>query len=419
LPGPGSKIDQVDQVFRIVADAFNVLHQADENQAIRKVAAVSCSRKVRHHLFSNPALELVDLDVLLLISASSAETVWRKNASPALQKLKAEPHHQREVVAQILRDSRIETGSEFLNIRLQRHPLGYTTRTQRRTVSRIEQTGNMEERGEEPFQMVRLPLALFVTALAAFGQYTMKPAAVPAADVAPAIASELQKQGAQILTGDGKVYCEIWLKAQAPQGPETSETDVSWKTVPHGALIGVIRFPEGGKDRRGQAIKPGVYTLRFSYYPVDGAHQGAEPTRDFLILTPAANDQDAKATPAFSDLMVMGRKASGTITRHVWQSGRPAAIFRKASPRPVRTGSGPPRLGMPRFPLSSPASTSTTSKLPSPSDRSFTVAARYLSAFLSRARQRAAGAYTPVTSILASQTCSTWSSSSHVQVRYP
>jgi hypothetical protein len=160
--------------------------------------------------------------------------------------------------------------------------------------------------------MARLLCSLFVTALAAFAQYSMKPSGAPAADIAPAITAELQKQGVQIVGGDGKVYAEIWLKAQAPQGPETSETDVSWKTVPHGALVGAVRYPEGGKDRRGQTIKPGAYTLRFSYYPVDGAHQGAEPSRDFLILAPAAADQDPKATPSFIDLMAMSRKASGT-----------------------------------------------------------------------------------------------------------
>ena len=74
----------------------------------------------------------------------------------------------------------------------------------------------------------------------------------------------------------------------------------------------MIRFPVAGSDRRGQTIKPGLYTLRYSRYPVDGNHQGVAPNRDFLILSPADIDKDPAATPAFDPLMDMSRKASGT-----------------------------------------------------------------------------------------------------------
>jgi len=81
--------------------------------------------------------------------------------------------------------------------------------------------------------------------------------------------------------------------------------------VPHGSVLGVISFAANGADRRGQVLKPGVYTLRFSYFPLNGDHQGVAPQRDFLVLTPAADDQDAAAV-SFDPLMKMSRKASGT-----------------------------------------------------------------------------------------------------------
>lgn len=160
--------------------------------------------------------------------------------------------------------------------------------------------------------MAKSLIGVFVAAALAFGQYSAKPAGAPPSELAPAIAAELQQQGIQVVSDDGKVYCEVWLRAKAPQGPEAAEQNVMLKTIPHGALLGVIRYAQTGKDRRGIAIKPGLYTLRFSYYPEDGAHMGVEPNRDFLILSPASEDTDPQATPGFNQLMDMSRKASGT-----------------------------------------------------------------------------------------------------------
>ena len=82
--------------------------------------------------------------------------------------------------------------------------------------------------------------------------------------------------------------------------------------IPHGALLGVVRFPANGADRRGQTIKPGLYTLRYSLFPVNGDHQGVAPQRDFAILSKIADDADPAALPKYDALMPMSVKASGT-----------------------------------------------------------------------------------------------------------
>jgi hypothetical protein len=82
--------------------------------------------------------------------------------------------------------------------------------------------------------------------------------------------------------------------------------------IPHGALLGAIRFPGRGSDRRGQAIKAGVYTLRFSAFPPDGNHQGVAMQRDFLLLVPAAGDKDLNSTPSYKEVVEMSNKASGS-----------------------------------------------------------------------------------------------------------
>jgi hypothetical protein len=129
--------------------------------------------------------------------------------------------------------------------------------------------------------------------------------------LAAPISAELQSTGQKITAPDGKVWCEVWFRKALPAGFTSTESDVTWKSVPIGTLLGAIRFPAAGLDRRGQPIKPGVYTLRYGNYPINGDHQGVAPQRDFLVLTPAAVDQDPKQVAKFDDLMNMSRKASG------------------------------------------------------------------------------------------------------------
>ncbi|MGA3205923.1 MAG: hypothetical protein ABSF12_25800 [Bryobacteraceae bacterium] len=97
-----------------------------------------------------------------------------------------------------------------------------------------------------------------------------------------------------------------------PAGPNTGESSVTLPTIPPGALLGVLRFSAKGSDRRGQTIAPGVYTLRYGNYPVNGNHQGVAPQRDFLVLVPAALDKSADAVSDFDALMDLSRKASAT-----------------------------------------------------------------------------------------------------------
>lgn len=154
-----------------------------------------------------------------------------------------------------------------------------------------------------------LPLSLF--SLTAFGQYTADSAGSPPQELAPAIAQTLQKTGIKIANG-GAAYCEIWMRADRPSGPKTTEDNVTLPQIPMGALVGVIRFDGKGSDRRGQTIPAGVYTLRYGIMPINGDHQGAAPQRDFLLLAPAADDRDPNATPNFDALVAMSRKASRT-----------------------------------------------------------------------------------------------------------
>lgn len=154
---------------------------------------------------------------------------------------------------------------------------------------------------------VMMRFASFIlAATAAFAQYKAQPGGE-----APALASLVQP-GTKIVADNGSAYVEIWLRSTMPSGPNTGESNVTLPTIPPGALLGVLRFPAKGSDRRGQSIAAGVYTLRYGNYPANGNHQGVAPQRDFFVLVPVALDKSTDPISDFDALMDLSRKASGT-----------------------------------------------------------------------------------------------------------
>jgi hypothetical protein len=115
----------------------------------------------------------------------------------------------------------------------------------------------------------------------------------------------------KIVTASGEPYLEFWFVEKALPASSKEESGATLTGVQHGAFIGLVRVGKNVNDRRGDRIRPGVYALRLSFHPVDGAHQGVATQRDFLVLTPAATDSDPAASPAFADLMKLAKAASG------------------------------------------------------------------------------------------------------------
>ena len=155
-------------------------------------------------------------------------------------------------------------------------------------------------------------LGLFLlVAFSAFAQdYKLEPISTAAPGLPAAYASVIQPQGFRV-NGSSGPWCEVWLAKSLPVGAKPDDAAISFGLA-QGTLIGVIRFPAKGADRRGQVIPAGVYTLRYSNFPVDGAHSGVAPQRDFALMTPVAADADPAAKPAFDELVKMSGKASGT-----------------------------------------------------------------------------------------------------------
>jgi hypothetical protein len=155
----------------------------------------------------------------------------------------------------------------------------------------------------------RAVLLLPFAALVYAQDYKLETVATPAPGLPAAYAAELSAQGYRVAAPSGP-WCEIWFRKAIPTGAKPTDPAIAFP-IAQGTLLGVLRFPAAGSDRRGQPLKPGVYTLRYSDFPADGAHQGVAPQRDFALATPIANDPDPKALPDF-DKLVAQSKTSGT-----------------------------------------------------------------------------------------------------------
>ncbi|MEQ8788352.1 MAG: hypothetical protein RIC55_18730 [Pirellulaceae bacterium] len=137
------------------------------------------------------------------------------------------------------------------------------------------------------------PLAILTmtTGLFAADHRVEKLAEGPPEGVAPAIAKLLSPTGLKIIRGTSRPVCDIWLCKEWPAKADFKPTpDLNYPFAP-GQLIGVVRYNNEGGDFRDQDIEEGVYTMRYAQQPVDGAHIGTSPTRDFLLLIEAEKDK--------------------------------------------------------------------------------------------------------------------------------
>jgi hypothetical protein len=138
--------------------------------------------------------------------------------------------------------------------------------------------------------------------------------------VPPAYASLMDPHQYRVVGPSGP-WCDVWFRKTIPTGPKSSDEAIVLP-IAQGTLLGLLQFPAQGADRRGQVIKPGLYTMRYNF-PVDGAHQGVAPQRDFALLTPIANDPGPAATPDFATLVDLSRK-SGTAHPAVFSLETPS-----------------------------------------------------------------------------------------------
>lgn len=144
-------------------------------------------------------------------------------------------------------------------------------------------------------------------------QFSVEPAGpCNAAGVADPVKASVG-DGYRVKDAGGAPFVEVWLNKGIPtEKPSEAPRGSDYSNLSVGGFIGVIQYAKAAADFRGQAIKPGAYTMRFMLQPEDGDHQGASPRRDHLLLSPIAVDQDPTSKPNFDGVVAMSKKASGT-----------------------------------------------------------------------------------------------------------
>jgi hypothetical protein len=96
---------------------------------------------------------------------------------------------------------------------------------------------------------------------------------------------------------------------------KTTKQDVPGALYPeltNAEFVGVVRFPQGMSDFRGQSLPPGVYTLRYQLLPQDGNHMGVAPNPDFLLASPVAGDSRPDQSYVYKKMIALSAKSTGT-----------------------------------------------------------------------------------------------------------
>ena len=133
--------------------------------------------------------------------------------------------------------------------------------------------------------------------------------------IAPGASEELRtavaENGTRITLEDGSTV-EFWFaRALAVSGG--GEAGALYPYLANGEFVGVVTFPKGASDLRGQAIAAGTYTLRYQSLPQDANHMGVSPNPDFLLTIPIAADTTAPADNLpLKRLVVLSGKSTGT-----------------------------------------------------------------------------------------------------------
>jgi hypothetical protein len=130
--------------------------------------------------------------------------------------------------------------------------------------------------------------------------------------VSEALRVAVSAKGYRVMLDDASRAIEIWYRKDVPAQPKAASTTAVYDRLTPSALVGVLHFTKASSDFRGQSVAAGFYTLRAALMPDDGNHLGVAPSRDFLLLVPAAADPGPDATPKFADLVALSRQASGT-----------------------------------------------------------------------------------------------------------
>ena len=180
---------------------------------------------------------------------------------------------------------------------------------------------------------VLLPLVcLLVDARAPRPQALRFAAPLTAAHHGEPVPSDLHASVAALLKPGGMravangVTLDFWWSGTISSGS-------GWSGVAEGTLVGAVRLSGAFPDIRGSLIKPGTYTLRYGLQPDNGDHLGVSPHRQFLLISPAADDR-SPGPLGHEGTVEVSKGAVGGSHPAIWSIDPPTA---EAAPLTIHT----------------------------------------------------------------------------------
>jgi len=175
-------------------------------------------------------------------------------------------------------------------------------------------------------------LACIVFSACAAAAQVQRIGGLTAVGASDALKHAVEDKGYRATLDDGWT-AEFWFAKQL----KTATKDVPgalYAELANGEFVGVVSFPKGMNDFRGQAIPAGVYTLRYQLLPQDGNHLGVAPNPDFLLAIPVASDPDPEQSYLYKKLVALSARSTGTNHPAVIaldSAGEPGSIAKGAN----------------------------------------------------------------------------------------
>jgi hypothetical protein len=160
---------------------------------------------------------------------------------------------------------------------------------------------------------VTMVLLAALPAGASGAKYSIKQANTPPpSELSEPIRKLLSNNSIQLHGDKAGLLCEVWFRKEVPvkATPEQLKNGLTYREVEESTILGAIRLEQQANDYRKQKIKPGVYTLRLGFQPMDGDHMGTAPYSEFCLLVPAKLDEKADLIET-KELREVSAKATG------------------------------------------------------------------------------------------------------------
>jgi hypothetical protein len=158
--------------------------------------------------------------------------------------------------------------------------------------------------------IVLAAIAVLACAVAAAPLKVERTGRLAAAGASDILRQAVEDKGYRVTLDDGWV-AEFWFAKEL----KTAKKEASGALYPelsNGGFVGVVNFPQGMSDYRGQGLPAGIYTLRYQTLPQDGNHLGVAPNPDFLLASPAADDSRPAEIYVYKKLIALSAKSTGT-----------------------------------------------------------------------------------------------------------